>query len=93
MVLKIGHLAPGGKLWLATALNEFTTQMLYKLNINGNRQEWEKADFQAMQRRLHDEVAELDLAIATESRARVRDEAADVANCALMIHEIMGRGL
>jgi hypothetical protein len=86
-----GHLTPGSKFWAAAAVNDFVNQMIYKLNVNSHRSEWEKGDLLTMQRRLHDEVEELDLAIATESAARVRDEAADVGNCALMIHEILGR--
>lgn len=69
-------------------VQRFFDAMIYKLKRNAHKGKWEGVNLEQMRKRLSDELAELDLAIADGNVIEIILEAADVANFALIIADI-----
>lgn len=66
----------------------FAVAMQERLDANAHKGGWHRCSLGYLRKRLADEMGELKRAMdAGESRERIRHEAADVANFALMIAE------
>ena len=76
-------------------VEEFANVMEDVLKENDHKGGWDNMDIEAMLFRLHEEVAELEDEILLWTReidaAKVRKEAADIANFAMFIYDKFGR--
>lgn len=66
-------------------IRRFLDAIIYKLKKNAHKGRWEGAKIRDYIRKLKDEVAELEDAIAGENHIEIILEAADVANFAMII--------
>jgi hypothetical protein len=78
---------------IAPVVVRFSESMLFKLHrhhAKGDREGWAKEDPQWLLSRLLEETSELSAAINLGNPTDVRNEAADVANFAMMIADVCG---
>lgn len=69
----------------------FVYRMLAKLQKNRHKGHWDDINVPSALSRLHDEIYELEDAIRSGNSEEIHNEAADVANFALIISSVLGR--
>jgi len=75
------------------AVAKFAAAMEKKLLYNSHKGGWRELDYKYLFRRIHEELGELEKAVDAKTKPDiVLDEAADVANFAMMIAEVAKHG-
>lgn len=78
---------------LRPQLRDFANRMEHKLRQNDHKGGWQDCASDWLLRRLEEELQELRIALATGTLLDVEEEAADVANFAMMLADQMKRRL
>lgn len=82
---------PPGTEKYADDLRYFVSSMVAKLHKHRDKGHWEEVDIPGALNRMHEEIDELEAAIADSDYIEIHREAADVANFALILSSIQRR--
>lgn len=75
---------------LCATVQQFAAEMQNKLDENCHKGGWHDCTWHYLRKRLREETAELEIAVASRDKKRIVREAADVANFAMMIADTLG---